>query len=49
MMAENDDTPNMPMFEIENPPPWNSSGFSFPAPARPASSFISWLMVSSPF
>ena len=30
MMAANSDTPNMPMLEIEKPPPWNSSGFSLP-------------------
>ena len=37
------------MLEIEKPPPWNSSGFSFPARARPARSFISRLIVARPF
>ena len=31
MMAENSVTPNMPMLEMEKPPPLNSSGFSLPA------------------
>ena len=33
-MAENVFTPNMPMLEIENPPPWNSSGRRRPSRAR---------------
>ena len=41
MIAANFVTPNIPMFEIENPPPWNSSGSSLPLRARPARSFIS--------
>ena len=49
MIAANSDTPNMPMLEIEKPPPWNSSGFSLPARARPARSFISRLIVARPF
>ncbi len=49
MIALNDFTPYMPRFEIEKPPPWNSSGFSLPARARAARSFISLLMVATPF
>ena len=49
MMAENEVTPNMPMLEIEKPPPWNSSGFSLPDLARAARSFISLLIAARPF
>ncbi len=34
---------------MENPPPWNSSGFSLPARARAARSFISLLIAARPF
>ena len=38
MIAKNLSTPNMPRFEMEKEPPWNSSGLSRLARARPASS-----------
>lgn len=40
MMAENSVMPNMPRLEMVNVPPENSSGFSFPALACTARSFL---------
>ena len=39
MTAEKELSPNMPKFDMEKEPPWNSSGFSLPSRARPAKSF----------
>ena len=49
MMAENSRMPNIPKLEIEKPPPWNSSDFSFLSLARAAKSFISFEMMARPF
>ncbi len=48
MIAAKCVTPYIPMFEIEKPPPWNSSGFSLPALARAPRSFISAEMAARP-
>ena len=40
-MAQKCDTPYIPMFEIENVPPWNSSSFSLSSLALAAKSFDS--------
>ena len=40
-MAQKCETPYIPMFEIENVPPWNSSSFSLPSLALAAKSFDS--------
>ena len=48
MTAENDVIPNIPKFETEKDPPWNSSGFSLPSLARVAKSFTTALMLPRP-
>ena len=49
MIALNSRTPNMPRFEIENVPPWYSSGINLPFRARTARSFISTEISAKPF
>ena len=48
MTAEKEVIPNIPRFETEKDPPWNSSGFSFPSLARVARSFTTALMLPKP-
>ena len=49
MIEPNDLMPNMPRFEIEKVPPWNSSGFSFLVRARSARSLASMAICARPF